>query len=248
MIILVKIGGVTMNYCLTPFSDHGITIELGDEINTETYSQVQVISTYLEDHPFQWMIEYVPAFTTVTIYYDPQTIFKHHSPNTLPFHYVQKQVKEMLAKIQPKTSHQANVIEIPVCYGGEWGPDLEVVASKNHLSVEEVITIHTSTIYQVYMIGFAPGFPYLGGLSKKLATPRKPSPRLAIPAGSVGIAGNQTGIYPIETPGGWQIIGKTPLQLFRPMDDPPTLLKAGDQIIFKSITKEEFYKWKDLQV
>ncbi len=231
-----------MNYHLTPLSDHGIIIELGNEINTNTYSHVQIISNYLEENPFQWMTEYVPAFTTVTIYYNPQTIFLSHGSNTLPFDYVKKQVNQMLLQLQSKTSLPANVIEVPVCYGGEWGPDIEIVASMNRLSIEEVIRIHTSNRYQVYMIGFAPGFPYLGGLSTKLATPRKQSPRLAIPAGSVGIAGNQTGIYPLETPGGWQIIGKTPLQLFRPTNDPPCLLKAGDQIVFKSISKEEFYK------
>ncbi|WP_338472211.1 5-oxoprolinase subunit PxpB [Niallia sp. XMNu-256] len=238
-----------MNYHLTPLSDHGIIIELGQEINTETFSHVQVISTYLEEQPFQWMIEYVPAFTTVTIYYDPKTILLHHSPHTLPFDYVKKQVSKMLNLLQSYARVTPSIIEVPVCYGGEWGPDIEIVASRNHLSVEEVIRIHTSTRYQVYMIGFAPGFPYLGGLPKELATPRKSSPRLAIPAGSVGIAGNQTGIYPLETPGGWQIIGNTPLQLFRPMEDPPCLLKAGDQIIFKSISKEEFHQWEDkLQV
>jgi inhibitor of KinA len=139
---------------------------------------------------------------------------------------------------------ESRVVEIPVHYGGESGPDLDIVAKHNGLTPEEVVAIHSNGHYFVNMIGFAPGFPYIGGMSEKIATPRKSSPRLKIPAGSVGIAGKQTGIYPIETPGGWQIIGKTPLQLFRPDHDPPSLLKAGDKICFKPITLKEFREWE----
>ncbi|WP_428911437.1 5-oxoprolinase subunit PxpB [Niallia sp. Krafla_26] len=233
-----------MDYRLFPLSDHGIIIELGEEIDDDIQSHIRVISSYLEEHPFYWMIEYVPAFTTVTIYYDPQAIYLNDS-STLPFEFVREQINEMLTRIQYAIPNQkTNIIEIPVLYGGKWGPDIEFVANSNHLSIEEVINLHTANLYQVYMIGFAPGFPYLGGLSPKLATPRRQSPRLAIPSGSVGIAGAQTGVYPLETPGGWQIIGRTPLQLFRPKDHPPSLLKAGDQIRFKSINEEEFFNWE----
>ncbi|MBO1911088.1 5-oxoprolinase subunit PxpB, partial [Microvirga sp. 3-52] len=116
------------------------------------------------------------------------------------------------------------------------GPDLEYVAKSNNLSIEEVIQIHSENEYLVYMIGFAPGFPFLGGMDKRIATPRKETPRLTIPSGSVGIAGKQTGVYPLETPGGWQIIGRTPLDLFLPDMSPPTLLEAGDKIRFMPVS------------
>ena len=132
------------------------------------------------------------------------------------------------------------MIEIPTAYGGEFGPDLELVAQHNNLSAAEVVQIHSDTRYLIYMIGFMPGFPYLGGMSPRIATPRKTTPRLKLPAGSVGIAGNQTGIYPAESPGGWQIIGRTPLELFRPTREPPAILQAGDYLTFVSVTPEEF--------
>lgn len=137
------------------------------------------------------------------------------------------------------------VIEIPVCYGEEFGPDLEFVANHNGLTPEEVIRIHSSAEYLVYMVGFAPGFPYLGGMPEAIAAPRRPSPRLAIPAGSVGIAGKQTGVYPIETPGGWQIIGRTPIALFVPDSNPPTILASGDRICFRPISRQEYMERKE---
>ncbi|MBX6395501.1 MAG: 5-oxoprolinase subunit PxpB, partial [Alicyclobacillaceae bacterium] len=151
---------------------------------------------------------------------------------------------ETLVDEIPQGGEEAGrLVEIPVCYGGEFGPDLAYVADYHGLTPERVIEIHSSTEYRVYMIGFAPGFPYLGGLSPELATPRKTSPRLTIPAGSVGIAGNQTGVYSVSTPGGWQIIGRTPLVLFRPDLHPPSLLKAGDRVRFYPISREEFTRW-----
>ena len=130
-------------------------------------------------------------------------------------------------------------IEVPVCYEGEFAPDLDQVASHCNLSSEEVINLHTAAIYDVYFLGFAPGFPFLGGMDKRLSTPRLESPRLEIPAGSVGIAGEQTGIYPLSTPGGWQLIGHTPVSLVDFNDDSPTLLKPGDRLRFKAISYKE---------
>ena len=127
-----------------------------------------------------------------------------------------------------------------MCYGGEFGPDLGRVAAQAKLTPEEVIKRHSKATYLVYLIGFAPGFPYLGGLPKELATPRHPKPRMAVPAGSVGIAGEQTGIYPQVTPGGWNLIGATPLPLFRPQAEPPVLLQPGDEVKFKPVGPDEF--------
>lgn len=158
----------------------------------------------------------------------------------LSYRKMLKLLEEAIAEIDMNKTSKAKVVEIPVCYGGEFGPDIEFVAEHNHLSVQEVIDIHSSGEYLVYMIGFAPGFPFLGGMSEKIATPRRSSPRLVIPVGSVGIAGSQTGAYPIETPGGWQLIGRTPAALFCPQNHPPTLLDAGNMVKFKPITLEEY--------
>jgi inhibitor of KinA len=136
-------------------------------------------------------------------------------------------------------------VEIPVCYGGDFGPDLKSVADRNGLTPDEVVTIHCKSTYPVYMIGFAPGFPYLGGMSERISAPRLDTPRERIPAGSVGIAGTQTGVYPIETPGGWRLIGRTPLRLFDAVRDPPSLLQAGDRVRFTAIERGEFDRIRD---
>ena len=132
------------------------------------------------------------------------------------------------------------IVSIPVCYGGEFGPDLGYVADEHGLTIENLITIHSSVDYLVHMIGFAPGFPYLGGLPERIATPRRATPRLLVEAGTVGIGGSQTGIYPVATPGGWQCIGRTPVRLFRPEMNPPSLLEAGDYVRFQPVTMQEF--------
>ena len=228
-----------MKYRFFPLGDCAIIIELGEDMNMDTYQKVQCIASYLDVHPPEWMTEYIPAFSTITVFYDPINIF-HHDRSTLPYDFVYKQLNQILSTFQIGMATKARTIDIPVCYGGEFGPDLETVARINQLTTDDVIRIHTSGDYLVYMIGFAPGFPYMGGMSEKIAAPRRESPRLTIPERTVGIAGKQTGIYPIETPGGWQLIGRTPIQLFRPEKNPPSLLQAGDKIHFRSISYKEY--------
>lgn len=157
-----------------------------------------------------------------------------------PFEVVSSILQSKLENEQTEKELDHRTVSIPVCYGGEYGPDLEYVARHHNLTPEEVISIHSEGEYLAYMIGFAPGFPFLGGLSEKIATPRRSSPRTSIPAGSVGIAGMQTGVYPISTPGGWQLIGQTPIKLFLPEQNPPSLLQAGDIVKFEPISKEEY--------
>jgi inhibitor of KinA len=229
-----------MEYELYPLGEDAVLIELGKDINIETHHRVQMIAGLLENNPPEWMIEYIPAFTTITIFYEPFKIMKSCKSNQLPYTYVCQQINFLFEQFNFDKSTQQRLVEIPVCYGGELGPDLDIVASVNQLTPEEVIQIHTSGDYIVYMIGFAPGFPYIGGMSEKIAAPRKESPRLKIPERSVGIAGMQTGIYPIETPGGWQLIGRTPIRLFTPEANPPSLLRAGDKIKFTAISFEEY--------
>ncbi len=235
-----------MEFRLRPLGDNAVIVELGTEINVETQQKIKEITSFFDENNFEWLIEYVPAFTTITLFYDPINLIDvfNKKNKQLPYQLVCEKLETIFTRLQTQQSFQSRVVEIPVCYGGEYGPDLEYVATHNNLTPEEVIAIHSSGDYLVYMIGFAPGFPYIGGMSEKIATPRRSSPRLKIPEGSVGIAGAQTGVYPIETPGGWQLIGKTPLKLFRPKEDSPSLLQAGDKIQFKPITQEDFKEWE----
>jgi inhibitor of KinA len=224
-----------------PLGDTAVILQLKEDSNSNhSQTKIQTIVTFLENSPPVWMNEYIPSFQTIAIFYDPLKVPYTSSSFMFPFDYVCNELRQMIANLHVRQSIGKQIIEIPVCYGGKFGPDLTFVAHYNGLSTEEVIRIHTSGVYLVYMIGFSPGFPYLGGMSDKIAAPRRNTPRLKIPARSVGIAGNQTGIYPIETPGGWQLIGKTPVNLFRPNHTIPSLLRAGDRITFKEINLEEY--------
>jgi len=242
---------------VTPLGDAAVTVELGSSVDQETHRLVTLFAAYLEDHPLTGMIEYVPAYTSVTIHYDPLQVYssvltqredgtESDVLSLSPYEMMKLRIQQVFDQLQVQQEVTPKLVEIPVCYGGEFGPDLEEVAARNQLTVDEVIQIHCSRDYQVYMLGFAPGFPYLGGMDKRIAAPRKLTPRLSIPRGSVGIAGEQTGIYPIETPGGWQLIGRTPVSLFLPDQHPPTLLQAGNLIRFYPISREEYDRWSRL--
>ncbi|MGF6947875.1 inhibitor of KinA [Neobacillus sp. B4I6] len=232
---------------INPLGDSALIVQLGDEISPAIHQKVQAFSALLNTHPFDGFVESVPAFTNITIYYNPVIVhysIVENSPMT-PFQKVSAKLNELLQQLDELQVFEGSLVEIPVLYGGEYGPDLDYVASFHKITAEEVIQIHSQSECLVYMIGFAPGFPFMGGMDERIATPRRESPRTAIVPGSVGIAGKQTGVYPLETPGGWQIIGRTPLDLFRPDLNPPTLLKAGDKIKFFPITLEEFNTYKE---
>lgn len=213
--------------------DTALVVELGDEISEEVNRKVHALSATLMESPPPGLGEIIPTYRSLLIYYDPLRL--SHSE-------VKEIVLEALRRCEEAPPIEPRVVEIPVAYGGEFGPDIEFVAEYNGLSVEEVIELHSGTLYTVYMIGFVPGYTYLGRLPRQLVTPRLPTPRTLVPAGSVGIAGEQTGIYPIDIPGGWRIIGRTPLKLFDPHRDPPVLLKPGDKVRFVAITRAEFYR------
>lgn len=221
-------------------SEFSALVEFKNEISEEVNKRVRILCDYFEKNSFNGFIEYVPYFTSVGVIYDP---LKIKGDNV--FETVKSKLEDILLNLNFNCHYEENIVEIPVCYGDELGPDLEYVAKVNNLTEEEVIEIHSKGRYLVYMIGFAPGFPYLGGLSEKIYTPRRQSPRTAIPEGSVGIAGMQTGVYPIETPGGWQIIGRTPLKLFDFNSDEKTLLKCGDIAKFNPISFDEYLKLKE---
>lgn len=219
-------------------SEQALFVQFGSTINEQTQQQIQLAVQLLQQHPFPGLIEIVPSYTNFCVYYDPFLVQKSLPNAGTISQRVQNYIQKLLVQQESAQDLPRRVIEIPVIYGGEYGPDLLEVAHFHQISPEEVIAIHTSRDYIVYMLGFAPGFPYLGGLDARIATPRRATPRLEITAGSVGIGGEQTGIYPFNTPGGWQIIGRTMTPLFSLANNPPTLLQAGDIVRFKAIEED----------
>ncbi len=230
---------------ITPLGDSALIVELGDAINESTHLRVQAAWRALTAEPMPGVSEAVPAYTTITLFYDPWAAVQAGAPADGVVEWLGTRVRERL-KNPPKTAKtKPRTVEVPVCYGGDFGPDLDRVATQAKLFPEEVVKRHAKAEYRVHLIGFAPGFPYLGGLPKELVTPRHAKPRMAVPAGSVGIGGEQTGIYPQATPGGWNLIGRTPRRLFRPDENPPVLLQAGDMVKIRAITPEEFEKMQE---
>ncbi|MCY7533645.1 5-oxoprolinase subunit PxpB [Bacillus altitudinis] len=232
-----------------PLGDAAIVIQAGTDISEDIHERVKQLFSCIEQHPFEGYVEAVQAFTNVTVFYEPYKVYQSAQLKQRaisPYEWVKDYIENLLEdNWQEGNQVKRRIVDIPVCYGGELGPDLEEVARINDLTPEEVVRIHTSGTYLVYMIGFAPGFPFLGGLSEKIAAPRRQTPRMSIPKGSVGIAGKQTGVYPISTPGGWQLIGQTPLSLFRPNAERPSLLKAGDEVRFVQLSEKEFFSMKE---
>lgn len=230
---------------IDPLGDSALVVQFADEVNEESHEKVMGFIRALEKDPFEGFLEAVPTYTNVTVFYNPLLIKKDGDQQQTVFENVRSTIENYISQNDGYTNKQSNTVEIPLLYGDEFGPDLEYVAENNHLSIEEVIQIHSKNDYLVYMIGFTPGFPFLGGMDERIEAPRKETPRTAIPAGSVGIAGKQTGIYPFESPGGWQIIGRTPVDLFLPENNPPTLIKPGDHLRFVPIDQEEYMKRKE---
>lgn len=214
-----------------PVGDKSLVIEFGDNISPEINKKIRNMYLAIEKSKLDGIIEMVPTYRSLLVSYNPLKI---------RFNELCQKLRECEENLNDSGSEPAKVVEIPTIYGGEYGPDIEFVASHNKLSVDEVIKIHSSRDYLIYMLGFTPGFPYLGGMSEKIETPRLENPRTKIPAGSVGIAGKQTGIYPIDSPGGWQLIGRTPVKLFDPFAEPPVLLNAGDYVRFVPINEKEY--------
>lgn len=244
---LVRGDCLEQKVTFSPLGDSAIRIEFGKKIDYEIHHKIKMLAKYMEENRFHGFIECVLAYTSLTIFYDPPAVWRKYKKEEVvsPYEIVKSIIEKSLTVFENEDDTQSRIVTIPVCYGGELGPDLEEVARYNHLTTNEVVHIHTSGEYLVYMIGFCPGFPFLGGMSNRIATPRRSSPRLSIPKGSVGIAGMQTGVYPISTPGGWQLIGRTPLQLFLPKQNPPTLLQSGDCVKFHAISYEEYQAYKE---
>ncbi|HYE81210.1 MAG TPA: 5-oxoprolinase subunit PxpB [Clostridia bacterium] len=211
--------------------DKGLVVEFGNDISEAVNRKVRNMYLAVRKNRIQGIYEMIPTYRSLLIQYDPLELEIDKLIDTL------KEIENTLDSIDlPKP----RIIGLPTIYGGEYGEDLSFVAEHNGVSEAEVVRIHSSVDYLIYMLGFTPGFPYLGGMSEKLETPRLNTPRTRIPAGSVGIAGKQTGVYPIESPGGWRLIGRTPVKLYDPGRRIPIILQAGDYIRFVPVEKEEY--------
>jgi len=214
--------------------DRALLVELGDQISPSINEKVRELFLKLDRRPLEGVVELVPSYRSLMVVYDPLR---------KGLDRLQEEILDLYQATDPSLVPEPKTLHVPVVYGGEYGPDLEWVADFHKMSAEQVIGLHTGTTYRVYMVGFTPGYPYLGELPEALATPRRETPRTAVPQGSVAIAQRQTGIYPVQSPGGWHILGWTPCKLFDANQWPPTPLEMGDLVKFFPIQKEEINRW-----
>ena len=214
-----------------PASDQSLLIYFGHKITIEANERVRKLLQLLEAEPIAGVRNLHPAYCSLLVKFDALK-WQHEK--------MERELRKYLARLARVKLPEPQRVEIPVCYGGEFGPDLDEVAALHGISPEQIIKLHCSVTYLVYFLGFVPGFAYLGELSNELVTPRLATPRKKVPAGSVGIAGNQTGVYPFETPGGWRLLGRTPVSMFRTDRDGLSLLSLGDRVRFLPISRERF--------
>jgi len=218
-----------------PLSQNALTVEFGDVISPELNDRAIELCRAVEAQPFPGFIEAVPAYATATIFYDPAAVRASASTGTTAFDRVRTIVERMIERRGEAVVAEGRKVEIPVSFGGNAGLDLESASRESGMDIDEFVKIFTGREYRVYMLGFLPGFPYLGEVDERIAVPRLATPRTRVPRGSVGIAGRQTGIYPLESPGGWQIIGRTSEVLFDAKKELPVLLQPGDTVKFRAI-------------
>jgi KipI family sensor histidine kinase inhibitor len=216
--------------------DRGLLLEFGDEISSEANEKVRRMTLAIQAASMEGIVETVPTYRSLLILYNPLILSTHE---------MKKRLQKIEEGLRQTPFPEPKLTRIAVLYGGSYGPDLEEVAKYHQISPEEVVRLHCGKPYFIYMIGFMPGFPYMGELPQELVTPRLKTPRLLVPAGSVAIAQRQTGIYPMESPGGWQILGRTPVKLFDPEKNPPALLQTGDLVQFYPITEKEYNEWSE---
>jgi inhibitor of KinA len=231
---------------IVPLGDSALVVRVRDRFEDAPEETLDVVLRTLQQlrtAAIPGVIELAPAYTSIAVFFEPITIAKATETSDKVFDWLASRIRAAVAGVADpgKTPRsRSQTVEIPVCYDPEFALDIDDVARRANVSPKEVIRLHSTAEYRVACIGFVPGFPFLTGLPKKLATPRRDVPRKGIPPGSVGIGGAQTGIYPLRSPGGWNLIGRTPLRLFDPEKNPPVLLRAGDRVRFRVITREEF--------
>lgn len=214
-----------------PASDQSLLIYFDQRITITAHEQVRKLLHSLEAEPIAGVRNMHPAFCSLLVKFDPLK-WRHDA--------LEKELRKYLVRLEKVKLPKPREVRIPVCYGGELGPDLDDVAALHQTTPEQIVKLHSSASYLVYFLGFVPGFAYLAELPKELVTPRLPSPRKRVPAGSVGIAGNQTGVYPFETPGGWRLLGRTPVSMFRTDREALSLVSIGDRVRFVPISPERY--------
>jgi inhibitor of KinA len=238
---------------IVPLGDSALVVHVREQFEDapeETLDEVLRVFQLLQRAEIPGVIELAPAYTSVAVFFDPVAVLKWNAPASGVFDKLATRIRSAIAPASRRHRRRGagsapRSIEIPVCYDAEFGFDLDRIAGHTKLSEREIVELHRTGEYRVACIGFVPGFTFLAGLPKSLATPRRNVPRKEIPAGSVGIGGAQTGIYPLRSPGGWNLIGRTPLKLFDPTKNPPTLLCPGDRVRFRAISREEFESLKE---
>ncbi|HMG67865.1 MAG TPA: 5-oxoprolinase subunit PxpB [Chitinophagaceae bacterium] len=231
------------SYKIFFISESAATIDFGNVIDKGINNKTVSLFNHLCRQPLQGMIESIPAYSSLTIYFDPFILKKINPPQKKIHECIGDALKKLMKEEFVDNSPEKNLVRIPVCYEEAFGIDLSWLADQKGISSQEVIRLHTSKEYHVYMLGFLPGFAYMGEVAGQIAVPRKLQPQQIV-VGSVGIAGKQTGIYPLNSPGGWQIIGRTPLKMFDINKKDPCLLNSGDQVVFYSISKYEFENYQ----
>jgi inhibitor of KinA len=212
-------------------SDRSFLVSFGERISLDHHRRVLSLLRLFDLHPLQGVVDLIPAYSSILVRFDPRRM--DHAQ-------ISAHVERLLARRAETRAPEPGLLEVPVCYGGAFGPDLEEVGRIRGLSPERVVTLHAATEYRAYFLGFVPGFAYLGDLPEPIVCPRLSAPRREVPAGSVGIAGSRTGIYPMITPGGWRLIGRTPLRMFDSRRRPMSLLAIGDRVRFTPVTPERF--------
>jgi inhibitor of KinA len=231
-------------YTFYALGDTAVTLDFGNVIDSTVNTQVLGLFHKLKTLRLPCIRDVVPAYASLTVYYDVVWIHQHMEGEGTAAIAVQVLLEDLLSSLLTEKEEKQRYIKVPVCYSRKYAPDIYEMALVKGISVDDIIKLHTHQSYRVYMIGFMPGFPYMGEVDEQLAMPRRAQPRLKVEAGAVGIAGRQTGIYPQTSPGGWQIIGQTPMKLFDPQQQEPILLKPGDEVQFYSITEDEFESYK----
>ena len=226
-------------YKIFSLGDSAITIDFGNLIDEQINQKIISLFTYLNENPLPFQKELVPAFSSLTIYYNIPEIRTKPSTRMTAYEWMKETFEQFLEIGIPESINQSRVVRIPVCYEKEYATDIEMISQQKGLSVDEILHIHTSSDYRVYMLGFLPGFAYMGKLNEQIGFARKLQPQ-NVRAGSIGIAGLQTGIYPLDSPGGWQIIGRTPIKMFDSNKEQITFLQAGDTVQFYPISANEF--------
>jgi inhibitor of KinA len=230
-------------YSIFPLGDAGLIIDFGNRIDEAINKKILQLFYQLKNDAHPWITDLVPAYSSLAVYYDLCSVYQKRGEDQTAFETMAVLIEEWMNKQEYLLPQKNRQVEVPVCYAKRFATDIEYITQQKNICIDEIVRLHTSKVYRVFMIGFQPGFAYMGLVDERISVPRKPQPQ-NVPAGAVGIAGSQTGIYPFDSPGGWQVIGQTPMQLFDKNKTQPVVFQPGDEIKFYSITEDEFANYQ----